>query len=300
MTQPPPYDRAEMDRQYNARETVADYEAELARYRTESDRVRADLTCLPDIVYDEASGERLDFYPADPGAPLFAWIHGGYWRALSKDDNAFAVRGPHGRGFHVAVIDYTLVPRATLDEIVRQVRAAVAFLALRRDRFGIGPQPFAVGGSSAGGQLVGMLLADGWTRGFGIPADTIGVGLALSGLHDLEPLRHSYVDDFMQFDDGMVARNSPIRHLPTDGPAILLAAAGGDETFEFKRQTADYVAAWTAAGNRADPLDMPGHHHFDIALSLNDPEGTLARALDRATRAATAAAAMRQQEKDAR
>ena len=45
---------------------------------------------------------------------------------------------------------------------------------------------------------------------------------------------------------------------------------------------------------------MPGYHHFDIALSLNDPEGTLARALDRATRAAMAAAAMRQQEKDAR
>ena len=291
MTNPPAYDRAEMDRQYNARETVAAYDDELARYRAESDRVRADIPHERDIVYDERSGERLDFYPAEPGAPLFVWIHGGYWRALSKDDNAFAARGLHGRGFHVAVLDYTLVPGADLDEIVRQVRAATAFLARHRDRFRIGPQPFAVGGSSAGGQLVGMLLADGWTAGFGIPADTIGVGLALSGVHDLEPLRHSYVNDFMRFDDGAVDRNSPVRHVPHGSDAILLAAAGGDETDEFKRQTAGYIAAWEAAGNRAEPVDMPGHHHFDIALSLIDPDGTLARAVEAATTRAAAAAA---------
>ena len=81
MTNPPAYDRAEMDRQYNARETVAAYDDELARYRAESDRVRADIPHERDIVYDERSGERLDFYPAEPGAPLFVWIHGGYWRA---------------------------------------------------------------------------------------------------------------------------------------------------------------------------------------------------------------------------
>lgn len=297
MTNPPAYDRAEMDRQYNARETVAAYDDELARYRAESDRVRADIPHERDIVYDERSGERLDFYPAEPGAPLFVWIHGGYWRALSKDDNAFAARGLHGRGFHVAVLDYTLVPGADLDEIVRQVRAATAFLARNRDRFRIGPQPFAVGGSSAGGQLVGMLLADGWTAGFGIPADTIGVGLALSGVHDLEPLRHSYVNDFMRFDDGAVDRNSPVRHVPHGSDAILLAAAGGDETDEFKRQTAGYIAAWEAAGNRAEPVDMPGHHHFDIALSLTDPDGTLARAVEGATTRAAAAAARRRGER---
>lgn len=276
------HDRAEMDRQYNARETVASFEHELARYQHESDRVRHDIPHQPDIIYDPASGEMLDFYPAHPGARLFIWIHGGYWRALSKDDNAFAVRGLHEQGFHVAVVDYTLVPHADLDEIVRQVRTAVAFLARNRDRFGIGPAPLAVGGSSAGGHLVGMLLAGGWTDGLGIAPDTIGVGLALSGLHDLEPLRHSYVNDFMQFDAASVERNSPIRHIPKGSPAVLLGAAGGDETAEFRRQTAAYVDAWRAAGNRAELLDMPGFHHFDIALSLIDADGTLARAVDAA------------------
>lgn len=296
MTTIPSYDRAEMDRQYNARETVASFEDEMARYRAESDRVRADIPSERDIVYDAQSGERLDFYAAAPGASLFVWIHGGYWRALSKDDNAFSVRGLHARGFHVAVLDYTLVPRADLDEIVRQVRAAVAFLARNRERFGIGPQPFAVGGSSAGGHLVGMLLAGAWTAGFGIPADTVGVGLALSGLHDLEPLRHSYVNDHMRFDDGSVDRNSPIRHIPHESAAILLAAAGGDETDEFRRQTADYIAAWQAAGNRADPLDMPGYHHFDIALALTEPDGTLVRAVEAATTRVAAAAASKSEE----
>lgn len=275
-------DRAEMDRQYNARETVPSFQDELARYQAESDRVRRDIPHQRDTVYDPVSGETLDFYPAAPGSRLFVWIHGGYWRALSKNDNAFAVRGLHDRGFHVAVVDYTLVPHADLDEIVRQVRSAVAFLAQNRNRFGIGPAPLAVGGSSAGGHLVGMLLAGRWTDRFGIPADTIGVGLALSGIHDLEPLRHSYVNDFMQFDAASVDRNSPIRHIPAGSRATLLAAAGGDETAEFARQTRAYVDAWRAAGNRAELLDMPGFHHFDIALSLVDRDGTLARAVDTA------------------
>lgn len=272
-------DKAALERAYNARQSVPSFEAEYARYVAASERVKREIPHIADIVYDPASGETLDFYPAQPGAPVFVWIHGGYWRATSKDDNAFVVPGPRAHGMAVAVINYTLAPAVTLDEIVRQVRCAIAFLHASRERLAIAPGPMAVGGSSAGGHLVGMLLADGWHETFSVPDDVIGTALPLSGLHDIEPLRHTHINDWLGLDDGMIARNSPIFHIPRRSTALVLAAAGGLETAEFRRQTADYHAAWVAAGHEGAHIDMPEHNHFDIALSLGEPEGILARAV---------------------
>ena len=280
------YDAAALDRQYNARASVPSFEAEYARYVAESAAAQRDIPRRAGLVYDAASGQTLDFYPAAPGAPLFVWIHGGYWRALSSQDNAFAARGPHARGFAVAVIDYALAPAVDLDEIVRQVRAAIAFLHRERAALEIGPQPFAVGGSSAGGHLAAMLLCEGWQAPFGLPEDAIGVALDLSGLHDLTPLRWTHIDAWMRFDDGLIARNSPMFLVPRRSGAQLVIAVGGRETDEFRRQSEDYAAVWAAAGHRVATVAMPGHNHFDLALSLREPEGALVEALVAAQRRA--------------
>lgn len=275
------FDRAALDREYNARESVASFDAEYAKYVSVSAQVQQERERIADIVYDEASGETLDLYLAEPGAPLFLWIHGGYWRASSKDDNAFVVMGPRAHGFAVAVLNYTLAPQASLDEIIRQTRAAVAFLHARRAQYG-GAGGLAVGGSSAGGHLVGMLLAGGWQADFGLPANAIEVGLALSGLHDIAPLRSTHVDAWLGLDEATIVRNSPIRHIPESSATTLLASVGGLETSEFRRQTADYAAAWLAAGHAGEVIAMPRHNLFDIALDLARPDGALAPALARA------------------
>ena len=279
------FDRATLDREYNARESVASFEAEYAKYVAVSAQVQQQHERIADIVYDDASGETLDLYPAEPGAPLFLWVHGGYWRASSKDDNAFVVPGPKAHGFAVAVMNYALAPQATLDEIIRQTRAAIAFLPARRQQYGTGR--LAVGGSSAGGHFVGMLLAGGWQGEFGLPDDAITVGLALSGLHDIEPLRSTHVDAWLGLDEAAIARNSPIRHIPHRSATTLLASVGGLETSEFRRQTADYAAAWMAAGHDGEVIAMPRHNHFDIALDLASPDGVLAPALAKAMGAMT-------------
>lgn len=270
---------AELDREYNARASVPLFEAEYARYVAESERAKGQIPHLADIVYDERSGERLDIYPGRPGAPVFLWMHGGYWRALSKDDNAFAALGLAAHGVAVAVVNYSLAPAVTLDEIVRQVRRSVAFLNEHRFEYGIGPGPIAVGGSSAGGQLVGMLLAGGWHDEFGVPENAIGPALALSGLHELEPLRHTHIDAWLGLDEAAARRNSPLLLIPERSSAKLLASVGGLETSEFRRQTTDYATAWAAAGNGVKVVEMPAHNHFDIALSLREPDGRLVRAI---------------------
>lgn len=277
-------DRVTLAREYDARGSVASFDAEYARYVAGSQAVQRGHRRIADIVYDEASGETLDIYPAEPGAPLFLWIHGGYWRATSKDDNAFVVPGLKAQGFAVAVMNYTLAPQASLDEIVRQTRAALGFLHRERTRYGFGG--VSVGGSSAGGHLTAMLLAGGWHAAYGIPGDVIEVALDLSGLHELEPLRHIEVNSWLSLDDAMIDRNSPIRHIPSRSSTTLITAVGGLETTEFRRQTAAFATAWATAGHRGETVAMPHHNHFDIALSLGERDSVLA---------ANVAAALRQQ-----
>lgn len=272
-------DQAALDREYDARASVRDSDAEIARYATLSAAARATLPHRADLVCDLRSGNALDWFPGAPGGPVLLWVHGGYWRALSKADQSCVAPGLVAAGVHVAVMDYTLVPAATLDEIVRQVRTAVAWVAAHAAGMGADPRRLFVGGSSAGGHLAGMVLAGGWHAGSGLQPDTVRGAIALSGLYDLEPVRLSFVNGWLGLDAASAARLSPLRLIPRHSPAPrLLATYGGLETAEFRRQTRDYAAAWSAAGHRAMLLPQAGRNHFDIAVALGLAGDPLCRA----------------------
>lgn len=272
-------DRAMLERQYNARASVASYEAEHLAYVRESAHVKQILHNCETVIYDHPSGEKLDLYGAAPGRPVFLWVHGGYWRAGSRHDNAFAAGGLVPHGVAVAVMDYTLAPAARIAEIVRQVRSAVAWLQRHGSVLGLRTDRVHVGGSSAGGHLVGMLLTDGWPSTFGLPRHPIGTALALSGLYDLEPLRYVHVNEWMCFTRPEIAQHSPERWIPARSDARLIASVGGRETDEFRRQTASYAQRWQEAGHALRIVDMPEHNHFDIARSLSQPDGALVQAI---------------------
>jgi arylformamidase len=278
------YDAISLDREYNARESVPSFQEEYDRYVEASLRTKQTLKAQSDIVYDLKSGETLDIYRASPdNAPLFLWIHGGYWRASSKEDNAFVALGLVPHGVSVAIMNYTLAPIASLDEIVRQVRAAAEFLHGGSRSQNIAAGPIAVGGSSAGGHLVGMLIAQGW-RGSVVVNQGIWTALTLSGLFDLQPLRHTSVNSWLSLNEEDAIRNSPILNIPNNSDTHLIASVGGRETSEFRRQTADYATAWRAGGKACDIVAMPNHNHFDIALSLSDPNSPLVLELVRSIR----------------
>ena len=259
-------DQAALDRNYNARESVPDYAAEAARYAKLSAQARA-THAYDTHVWDPNSGLKLDWFRGAPGRPVFLWIHGGYWRALGRADQSCVAPGLVAAGIHVAIMDYTLVPGTDLDGIVAETRACAAWCATHAAAIGAGP--LYVGGSSAGGHLAGMLLA-------AAPAPIAGA-IALSGLYDLEPVRHSFVNDWMRLDAAAVARLSPIRHIPAGPAPRLLASYGSLETAEFRRQTEAYAAAWQAAGHNAALYPAEGRHHFDIVTALGYVHDPLCR-----------------------
>jgi arylformamidase len=271
-------DQETLDREYNARATVPSIDPFLERYAALSAEMRATLPCHRDVAYGPSEAEAMDIFPAGPNAPVFIFIHGGYWRLLSKDDSVFMARAFTEAGVSLVAVDYALAPGASLDEIVRQCRAAVTWIWANGREFGIDPDRIFIGGTSAGGHLVGMVLANGWHEAFGAPEDIVRGAVALNGLYDLEPVRLTTPNEWLHLDEEAAARNSPIRHLPdrpSPGGCPLIVTWGGNETPEFKRQSRDYAAAWQARGFACTAYETADRNHFDIVLDLADPERRL-------------------------
>jgi arylformamidase len=272
------YDRTKLDAEYNAAATVPSLDVYLERYAVESARVRAAYECRTGIPYGPGEREVLDVFPARrAGAPVVVYLHGGYWRRLSKDDFDFVAEPLVRAGVAVVVPSYSLAPAATLDEIVRQMRTALAWVHGNAPSFNADPGRVTVSGHSAGGQLAGMLVSTPWSER-GIPDDLVKGVFGISGLYDLEPVRRSNVNEWLQLDEVAAARNSPSVHLPRT-PARLTAIAGGNETSEFRRQTLDFAERWKAAGWPAESRIFPGLHHYDIVLELLDGDSAVTRTL---------------------
>jgi arylformamidase len=274
--------RETLDRDYNARATVTVevFEAEMVRYRSISDEMRERWATHVDVVYDEESGQTLDILGAGEGPrPVFVFIHGGYWRALSKRDSAFMAGMLAKHGIASAATDYRLAPRVTLAEIVREVRASIALLWRNGRRFGIDPDRIYVGGSSAGGHLAGTVISSGWHEAFGVPQDVVKGALLVSGLFHLGPISRSFAQEWMSLDDRAVEELSPAETLPRKGGCPIALAYADSEADGFKRQSAEYHRLWREAGFSSTLMEIPNRNHFDVILDLADEETVLAQTL---------------------
>lgn len=269
-------DQAELDRQMNARGTVTDIAPIIADYAQESARCRAELPCAIGVKYGPKPEERLDIFPA-PGkarAPVYVFIHGGYWRLLDASDSSFMARTLTAAGACVVSVNYGLAPATPLREIVRQCAAALGWVVANIASYGGDAGNIHVSGSSAGGHLAAMMLAPDWQRAGGIPAGAIRSASPMSGLHDLEPVQKSNCNDWLHLDAAEARRLSPIHHLPAV-PVPLLVAYAPSETEEFKRQSEVYAAASAARGAEVSVLVEPGTNHFDLPLKLMDDRSAL-------------------------
>ncbi len=274
------FDQQTLDAEYRIRDSIPldQFEGIIKRYSDDSAAARENLNCETDVSYGDDPDEIMDIYPGPGDAPIFVFIHGGYWRMLSQKESSLMADNMVANGAAFATLNYSLAPAASLDEIVRQCRAALAWIYNNAEKYGVDRNRIHVGGSSAGGHLVGMMLAGGWHGEFDVPDDLIKSACALSGLHDMEPIRLSEVNEWLQLDEASARRNSPIHNLPSRG-CPLIVAFGGNETSEFKRQSNIYADAWKSAGFECEIFEMPNHNHFDIPFDINEPDGILAKAV---------------------
>ena len=268
----------EIDQQYNPSLGLPDATAPGRHYAELSTQARSRLPQHLDIPFGPTRAETLDIFPATPtgpgGAPVFVFIHGGYWRALSSKDFSGVALGLHARGITTVVLNYALCPFVTIDEIVRQVRSAVAWTVRHIAEFGGDPARIGVGGHSAGGHLTAMCMQTEWARDYGLAQDPIQAALMISGIYDIAPLRYSYLQPMIQLDDGCIRHNSPaFSARPCPAPAWI--TWGGNETTEFARQSAVMHAAWGAQGNTSTLRPIDGADHFSVIHGFESADSAL-------------------------
>lgn len=261
------FTRPELDAAYNNAASIPDAMQRLAVWAEESAKFRAAHPQLLDLVYGPRPRNRIDIFRCGAeGAPLFVFIHGGYWQSREKELFSHMAAGPLARGLDVAMVGYTLGPDATLTQIVDETHAAIRWLRREGPRHGVARGKLIVSGWSAGGHLTAMAM----------PLPEVDAGLAISGIFDVEPCRLNYLNEKLNLTAQEAAAMSPILHLPArKGP--LVVAYGSRELPELQRQSRDYWALWSQAGGPGKLLPLD-HHHISILDELTLPNGGLTQA----------------------
>lgn len=217
-----------------------------------------------DLRYGPRERNRIDMLKATSGGPTLVFIHGGYWQTRAKENFTFCAAGPMAHGINIALVGYTLAPDATLDQIVGEVRTAIDYLVNELPALGGDPKQIVVSGWSAGGHLSSMVL--------GHPR--IKAGLLISGVYDLEPIRHSYLNVKLGLDEAMSRRNSPMAQ-PGGVNKPLVVVAGSGELPLLRKQSADFAAHRALHGLPVIYEEIPGANHFTMMDQLASPTGRL-------------------------
>jgi arylformamidase len=266
---------ANLDADFRIRAAVPSFDAYIDRYRSSSDRTRAELSCELDVAYGPSALERLDvFMPpssvVSPRRPVHVFFHGGYWRAFDKSDYSYIARPLVARGAIAVIVNYGLMPAVPMEELLRQCRASMAWLFANADRFGGDALRITVSGHSAGAHIAAVLALTRW-EAQGLP-DTIKSTLAVSGLFDLHPVLNSFLKEETGLTTEDAERFSPLQwSLHGRRPAgSLLLAVGSEETAEFRRQTAEFADALGASGMSVVAHTIEHRHHMDIVLDMAD------------------------------
>jgi arylformamidase len=267
------------DAQYNNRARIPEHPAILRYWSDASAHARERHEDMRELAYGADASERLDLFPAEgvtSGAPVLVYLHGGYWRALDKRDQSFIAPPFVEAGAMVVVPNYALCPAVSIEHIVMQLVQGLVWVHRHAIEHGGDPARIVVAGHSAGGHLAAMLLACDWRAvAPDLPADLVKAALAISGLYEIEPLRHApFLAPDLKLTKASARRLSPA--LMPAPAGTLVAVVGGDESEEFLRQAALIEQAWGPRTVIAVER-VAQRHHMNVLHELADPRSATHR-----------------------
>tara|TARA_B100000989_G_scaffold160473_1_gene119810 strand:- start:2677 stop:3126 length:450 start_codon:yes stop_codon:yes gene_type:complete len=148
--------------------------------------------------------QSMDIFPIKKlMGPILAFIHGGYWSSRSKSIGKFLAPFYTAAGVNFVSVGYRLCPAVQIGSIVEDVRNCLDWVYENAGQFESDNNQIFVAGHSAGGHLTGLMCSPSG------PTYLKG-GCSLSGIHDLEPIRLSYLNAQVRLTLNEVDKYSPI------------------------------------------------------------------------------------------
>ncbi|GHE21789.1 alpha/beta hydrolase [Halomonas urumqiensis] len=270
------YSQAELDKAYDQRAWVSNVGEFIQGWVSRSEEARTRFE-RQTFRYGPSEREVLDLFAADQSdAPTLMFIHGGAWRAGSKEAYSLLADAFVPYGANVLVLNFDNIPDARLPDMAEQVRRAIVWTHENAAALGLDAEQLYITGHSSGGHLAGVMLTTDWAE-HGLPMDALKGGMPVSGMFDLEPVMLSARSEYVDLDEAEEAALSPMRHLHEVRAPITLAY-GGEETPEFQRHSRDFHEALAQSPYAEALLFLPELNHFEMMDSLADPDGDVAKA----------------------
>lgn len=263
------FTRPALDEAYDNARAVPTLLKDMTRLEKLSAAFRSENPEGLDIAYGTLPRQRVDlFRSATPNGALLLFIHGGYWQMRNKETFAALAKGPLAAGWDVAMVGYTLAPEANITQIVEECRTAVRHLKINAVNLGIRAERLCVSGWSAGGHLAAMMLE----------LDEVDFAVSISGIFDLEPIRHCYLNEKLQLTAEEAQSQSPISRLDLAAKPLTIAY-GLEELPELQRQSEAFFAARIARSMPTEHLPLTGCDHFSVLRELGDSSGRISKHL---------------------
>ncbi len=160
-------------------------------------------------------------------------------------------------------------------ELVEQCRNALVWVWNEINRYGGDKDNITISGHSAGGHLVGMMMATDWPRcQHSCPTNLIKGGVSLSGLFDLEPIRLCFLNDTLGLSSQSALENGPI-HFNNRSHGEMICFFGNLEGAEYRRQSESIAGKWT----RTRAMSLAEHDHFTIVRELDQPDSQISKVI---------------------
>jgi arylformamidase len=237
---------------------------------------REQADAILDCAYGSGERERIDIFRCGASAaPLYVYLHGGYWQRGDKSLYSFIAAPFLEAGVDVAIVGYPLCPQVSMTDLVGKLRQAIGWLYHNAGQLGVNRERINLSGHSAGGHLTAMAVCCDWPDfDEKLPRDLLKTAIPFSGLYQLAPLLQTSISDALHLTSAEVSRLSPASLKPrTQIP--LLTIVGGAETAEFFRQTDLLIESWSGLIPQIDRHVEPDVDHIDLIDRLASPDSQI-------------------------
>lgn len=244
---------------------------------------------------------KLDLHrPQGERPPLIVYVHGGGWRAGSKED--VPIGSLLERGFAIASVNYRLSTQAVFPAQVHDIKAAIRFLRANAGVYHINADKTVIVGSSAGGHLAALV---GVTNGVKELEGRVGENLDQSsdvqgivsyygasnlqtilaqstpkGLEFRIPALKLLLGDTPDKKPELAKLASPMEHLDKNDPPLLLIH--GDADPQMPPQQSDELAkGYRELGLPVILIVMPGSRHGGAEFYDDERTAIVSKFLDK-------------------